>query len=575
MKELKRYLLVNWRQSILLCFILLFQATGTLMIPFLIARLIDQGILNTDINSTYAIGLQMGVVALLTAVIGLFGSYLSAKLAVDFGNKLRMKVFKKTLSLSLENFNRFETTSLLNRATTDISIIQGALMKMIQLIIPAPLITIAAIFFIAQNSIVLAIVLSGLILIFFIFVSIILTKSANMALKIQSGMDQIAKILRESITGIRVIRAFNRSDFEEERNNDSSSSYANKMISVNKLFALLNPSVWLIMGLAMIAVIWFGGLATLQGKMEIGGIVAVTEYSIIVLSYMIIAATSFVTVPKMLNCLKRIQEILEITYSKKNNSEQLMDTKKSSLVFKNVSFSYNHGEKVLDNISFESKTGEVTAIIGSTGAGKSTLANLVLGLYEVDHGQILVNGQDIRNISKHSLRDHIGYIPQKSFLFSGSIQSNLNMGKPNATSTEIMRSLDIAQVKTFVNHLPMKLKTPVSQTGKNFSGGQKQRLTIARAIVKKPDVYIFDDSFSALDYSTEKKLRDALKESLGNSTMLVIAQRISTIINAEQIVVLDQGKIVGIGTHGELLATCKTYQEIAKSQLDMEVTIDD
>lgn len=573
MNELKNYLLRNKVRAALLLLILIFQAIGTLMIPFLTAQLIDQGIINQNINQVYLIGGHMIIISVITMLFSLCGSYLSAALSVGAGTYLRDKIFRKVQTLSLSDFDKLGASTLLIRSTSDISIIQVTLMKFMQQIIPTPLIMGFAIFLTANKNPMLAVMITTLIALFALLITIILKKSTKVTLKIQGAMDNINRILRESIVGVRVIRAFNRSPFEEERNNEASSSYSLIMITLNKLFAFVNPSVWFIMGIAMAAVIWFGGFSVLQGTMALGGIIAITEYVIMVLSYMIVAATSIVTLPKMFNCLDRIQAVLTITGNHKHtaNNYNINQEALSSITFDNVSFSYNQQEKVLDNVSFKSKKGEITAIIGSTGSGKSTIAKLLLGLYDLDSGNILLNDRDIREIPITDLRNMIGYVPQKNYLFKGTIQSNLEMGEPDSSSNDIKEALSISQADTFVNKLPLNIDAVVSQSGKNFSGGQKQRLAIARAIVKRPELYIFDDSFSALDYETDAALRKALVSRQEDSIMLIIAQRISTIIAAHQIIVLDEGKIVGIGTHNELLDTCKVYQEIAKSQLDMEV----
>ena len=555
--------------------LLILQSVGTLLIPYMIANLIDLGIMKMDMKVIISIGIQMVIVSLFTALVAIIGSYLSAEFTASFGKNLREAIFKKIQDLSISDFEMFGMSSLLTRTTTDISIIQKTLMSIFQMAIPTPFILITAIILTAKKSSILALIIIGFILIFIISTGIILKKSSKLSQYIQVHMDKINRILRESIIGVRVIRAFNQSQFEKERSNAACSEYALTMISLNKLFAFLNPVVWLVMGLVMASVIWFGSNSVFRGSMEIGGIISVIEYAVMALSYLIILATSIVMIPKAHNCLERINEVLNTKATIQDNEYQMISNSIEfpiSLTFDKVNFSYQGAEEnILDNISFSCEAGKTTAIIGSTGSGKSTIAKLILRLYDIQSGKILLNGKNIQEYKQYDLREKIGYIPQKAFLFSGTVQDNLIMGKKDASLQEMQHALEIAQAKTFIDILPEKLLTLVSQGGTNFSGGQKQRLAIARALIKDSEVYIFDDSFSALDFKTDAALRKALKENVLDSIIIIIAQRINTIIDADQIIVLDEGKIVGIGKHDELLNNCHIYKEIAKSQLDMEV----
>ena len=557
----------------LIILLLVLQSVGTLLIPFMVAILIDTGIMNADMQAIVNVGIKMVVISLFTTLIAVGGSYLSAEFAASFGKYLREALFKKTQDFSIADFEAFGTSSILTRTTTDISIIQKTIMTVLQLVIPTPLILITAITLTAKESGMLALIISGFILIFIIATGIVLSKSSKLSQFIQVRMDKINRILRESIIGVRVIRAFNRSQFEKERCDTVCSEYATTMISMNKLFAFLNPIVWLVMGLVMATVIWFGGGSVFKGSMEVGGIVSVTEYAVMALSYLILSATSIVTIPKMHNCLERINEVLNATVTIQDKVHQTINNNilPSSVTFDKVCFSY-HGaeENVLDNLTFKFEAGKTTAIIGSTGSGKSTIAKILLRLHDIQSGQILLDGKNIQKYSQYDLRAKIGYVPQKAFLFSGNISDNLAMGKKGASLADMRRAIEIAQAETFIEALPEKLNTLVAQGGTNFSGGQKQRLAIARAIIKNAGVCIFDDSFSALDFKTDAALRKAIKANLTNAVVIIIAQRINTIIDADQIIVLDEGKIVGIGKHNELLNSCHVYKEIAKSQLDME-----
>ncbi|MGL4664039.1 MAG: ABC transporter ATP-binding protein, partial [Clostridium butyricum] len=409
--------------------------------------------------------------------------------------------------------------------------------------------------------------------IFMIFASLVLKKSIFISKRVQTKLDYINQVIRECITGIRVIRAFGNEKYEEDRAGKAFKSYATDMIKLNKIFAVLNPTIWLIIGLSIASIVWIGGVFSMNGTMEIGQITAVTEYSIITLSYLILATTTSVTLPKMKSCLDRIEEVLEINLEIQDLDMEKKCTKDNYAVveFENVSFFYSGAEEpVIRNVSFSCNKGETTAIIGSTGSGKSTIANLILRLHDIDEGEIRINGVDIRCISQKELRDTIGYVPQKAFLFSGTIEDNLKMGYKDATKEDMKRALSISQSDSFVDKLPDGLKSEVSQGGSNFSGGQKQRLSIARALIRPVPIYIFDDSFSALDLKTDSTLRKSLKENMTESAKIIIAQRVSTIMDADQIIVLDEGKLVGVGKHSDLMKSCSVYQAIAKSQMSIK-----
>ena len=573
MRQLSLFLKKNKALWAALLLALLLESIGTLAIPMLTASMIDNGIMTSDMDAIISIGAKMLIISLVTVMISLSGSYLASEFAARFGLGLRNSLIRKTKDLSLADFEEFSTASLLTRTTTDVAVIQRTLMSVLQLVIPTPMMLLVSIVLIARTSATLMWIVLMFILIFFGISVIVFKKSSEISKYIQAGMDRINAVIKESVAGIRVIRAFNRSEYENNRCDGACRSYADRMISLNKLFAVLNPVVWLIMGLVEIAVIFFGGREILVGSMNVGDIVSVTEYAIMALAYMITAAMMVVTVPKMQVCLQRIQEVLDTRPSIADGEAKLpaVSQDKPSVVFDDVSFSYPGAEeKVLSHISFKCEAGKTTAFIGSTGSGKSTIAKLILRLYDIDSGRILVNGRDVRDYPQSELRDKIGYIPQKSFLFSGSIAGNLNIGKRDASKEDMLRAIKLAQADEFVQKLPQKLDAPSSQGGKNFSGGQRQRLAIARALIKEPDIYVFDDSFSALDYKTDALLRKTLKEEIKDSVFIIIAQRISTIMDADLIVVLDEGAIAGIGTHDKLMDTCSVYREIAQSQLDME-----
>ena len=573
MKYLKLFLKERKGKVGITLIMLLGQAVGTLLIPFLIAGIVDNGILKGDMNEILNIGGQMLLVLLITTVAAVLGSYYSADLAAVFGYYMRDKIFRKSQELSIHDFDTIGVSSMITRTTSDISNLQQTFGLILQLIVPAPLIIISSIIMTIHTSFVLALIIILSVLIFMIFASLVLKKSIFISKRVQTKLDYINQVIRECITGIRVIRAFGNEKYEEDRAGKAFKSYATDMIKLNKIFAVLNPTIWLIIGLSIASIVWIGGVFSMNGTMEIGQITAVTEYSIITLSYLILATTTSVTLPKMKSCLDRIEEVLEINLEIQDLDMEKKYKKDNYAVveFENVSFFYNGAEEpVIRNVSFSCNKGETTAIIGSTGSGKSTIANLILRLHDIDEGEIRINGVDIRCISQKELRDTIGYVPQKAFLFSGTIEDNLKMGYKDATKEDMKRALSISQSDSFVDKLPDGLKSEVSQGGSNFSGGQKQRLSIARALIRSVPIYIFDDSFSALDLKTDSTLRKSLKENMTESAKIIIAQQVSTIMDADQIIVLDEGKLVGVGKHIDLMKSCSVYQAIAKSQMSIK-----
>ena len=573
MKYLKLFLQERKGKVGITLIMLLGQVVGTLLIPFLMAGIVDNGILKGDMNEILHIGVQMIVVLFVTTVVAVLGSYYSADLAAVFGYYMRDKIFRKSQELSIHEFDTIGVSSMITRTTSDISNLQQTFGLFLQLIVPAPLMIGASIVMTAYTSSSLALTLIVSVVIFIVLAGLVLKKSIFISKKVQAKLDKINQVIRESITGIRVIRAFGNERYEEGRADKAFRSYATDMIKLNKLFAVLNPTIWLIIGISIAIIVWIGGVLSMKGTMDIGQITAVTEYSIITLSYLILATTTSVTLPKMKSCLDRLEEVLEINPEIQDLNIEKECTKDNHAVveFKNVSFFYNGAEEpVIKNISFSCNKGETSAIIGSTGSGKSTIANLMLRLHDIEQGEIRINGADIRSLSQKELRDTIGYIPQKAFLFSGTIEDNLRMGYKEATKEDIERALRISQSASFIDKLPLGVNTEVSQGGSNFSGGQKQRLSIARALIRKVPIYIFDDSFSALDLKTDLALRKSLKENMTDAVKIIIAQRVSTIMDADQILVLDEGKLVGSGKHTELMKNCSVYQAIAKSQMDIK-----
>lgn len=576
MRYLLQYLKSKKKVLFLISFTSLLQSFGTLLVPYFVAQIIDNGIAKNNISAIVTIGLQMLAAAGITALISLLGSYLCADLAAMTGKHLRERLFEKAQLLSVKEFNSFGTASMITRATGDITIIQQTIIMISQMVLPTPLVAIAAVIMTIAISPPLVYIPLASMLAFFIVIFFLFRKASPISQTIQKRVDVVNRIVRESITGIRVIRAFDNTEYEKKRSDDSFTGYAGNVIRLNRTFAAFNPLVWVIMGLAMAMVVWFGGHLVLQQSIQVGSISAVTEYTIMTLMFLMMSAMVLVMVPRMTACLDRIQEVLDMAPEIMDTAEtpgQLDRDNPQKITFQNVAFTYRGAEKpVLEELSFSCERGKTTAIIGGTGSGKSTVAALMLRLYDIQSGQILLEGKDIRDITQHELRERISYVPQRAFLFSGTIADNLRFGNKAATLEELRCAAKTAQADSFIASLGAGYDSPVAQAGTNFSGGQKQRLCIARALVKKAAVYVFDDSFSALDFKTDAALRGALKCRLRDAAVVIIAQRISTIMDADRIIVLDAGKIAGIGKHQELLETCSIYKEIANSQLSEKET---
>lgn len=549
--------------------LLLGQVVGTLLIPFLVAGVVDQGILKGDMNAILRIGVLMLAVSVLATGIAVWGGYATADLAALFGRDMRQKLFGRTQELSVKQFEELGVSSMITRATSDIANLQQTMGLVLQMVVPAPIIMAAAVVMTAAVSLPMALLIIFFMVLFLVFAAILLKKSNHLSRSIQVRLDQINKVVRESITGVRVIRAFGNERYEERRAGKAFESYAQNMIKLNRLFAVLNPAVWLLMGLCMAAIVALGGAFTVGGSMEVGEITAVTEYAIITLNYLIMGAVTMTTLPKARSCLDRLEEVLDTCPAIADPAEpEKQGETEWAVEFDHVTFTYPGAEEsVIHDLSFRCRAGETTAFIGSTGSGKSTVADLLLRLHDIQEGCIRVNGADVTALGQHELRERVGCVPQKAFLFSGTIAENLRMGRADATEAELWEALRVAQADSFVEGLPLKLEAPVSQGGSNFSGGQKQRLSIARALVKNASVFVFDDSFSALDVKTDGALRKALRHSVSAPAKLIIAQRVSTILDANQILVLDEGRLAGRGTHHELMETCQVYQAIVNSQM--------
>ncbi|EOI7544312.1 ABC transporter ATP-binding protein [Enterococcus hirae] len=547
------------------------QIMGTLGVPKLVATLIDEGIVTGQNSKIYTIGLQMVFVALLGTFSAIASSYFSALVSAKFGYQTRETYFDKFQQLSMKDADEFGSASLLTRMTNDVDNIQQMIVLFCQMILPAPIIAVFTIVMMLQYSMTLTLITLISVFIYAVVIYILMKKGTPLSLSIQPKMDRITVTLREFFTGVNMIRAFNNQDYEEKRTNQTFEKYATQMIRVNRVFAWVTPIAFLLMGIVYSAILWFGGSLVSEGTLQIGTVTAIVEYSMLTLAYLMTAAMVLVVVPKSMSSLRRIEEVLnqtiEIIDPENPSTASLNMDDEHVLSFEHVSFSYTKdSEPVLENIHFKVPKGKTTAIVGGTGSGKSTIAKLLLRLNDVTSGQITLGGKALQQLTQEMIRSKISYVPQKAFLFSGTILSNLQMGNEHATEEELTSAIRISQLEEVLDKLPKKLASFVAQGGDNYSGGQKQRMCIARALIKPADIYVFDDSFSALDYKTDAKLRTALHEEMADKTLIIVAQRLSTIMNADHIIVLDNGRIVGQGTHETLLATCLSYQEFAKSQ---------
>lgn len=546
------------------------QIAGTLGVPKLVGKLIDVGIVSGDQQVIKTIGIQMFLVAFIGTIAAIISSYLSALVAAKFGFQVRGLFFKKFQQFSMKNVDKFGSNSLLTRMTNDVDNVQTMIVLFCQLIFPAPIISLFALVMTFSYSVSLAWVTLASIVFYLVVVYFLMKKGTPLSLKIQPKMDRITTTLREFFTGINMIRAFNNQDFEEQRTNQTFKNYAERMSKVNRIFAWITPVAFLLMGVVYASILWFGGNLVAVGTLQIGTVTAVIEYTLLTLAYLMIAAMVLVVIPRSVASLNRLQEVLseEIEISDPHTEATIAyHPEKALICFDHVTFQYTEtADPVLENVSFVIPKGKTTAIVGATGAGKSTLVKLLLRINEVTAGTISYSGTDIRSLSQQTIRKVISYVPQKAFLFSGTILSNLLMGNAKATTEEIRTALEISQSSEFIDSLPQGIESFVAQGGSNYSGGQKQRMCIARALIKPADVYIFDDSFSALDYKSDAALRAALHAQMSDKTLLIVAQRLSTIMNADNIIVLDEGRIVGQGTHADLLTTNSYYQDFAKSQ---------
>ncbi len=570
MEVMLRFLKPHWKTCLLAILCIFFDVAGALYIPTLAAEMLNAGTTSTDMSVLIDTGIKMAVASLISGAGAILGSYICAILSGRLGKDIRDAIYKKSLKLSVSDFKYFGTASITTRTISDITNIQMSVISFIQMALPVPIIFILSTILTFQMDVTFGWILMGIVVIVVIATIIIMKGVSPLFRRLQKILDKMGRILLENITGVRVVRAFRKEKDEEKRLQDACKDYADTSIKANVLFANLDGISVFMINLFIIAVYWLSGAKITAGRFQIGDINAVINYAILLLTYLMMAQIIIMILPRALECCSRIQEVLEhspeIT-DRVSKDKKTDEVPEDVLTFDHVYFRYADAEEnTLHDLDFVCKRGETTAIIGGTGSGKSTIASLILRFHDVRGGAVRLNGTDIREMTQKGLRSHLAYVQQKAWLFSGTIAENLRYSNPDATEEELHHALEIAQAADFVDALPEGIESYVAQGGTNFSGGQKQRLSIARALVKKADLYIFDDSFSALDFKTDAALRKALEKETKDSAVLIIAQRVSSIRHAEQIIVLNQGEIVGKGTHDELMETCSVYKEIVDSQ---------
>ena len=570
MRLILRFLKPHWKLTALTVFLLIMDVAGALFIPTLVAEMLNRGTSYAPFGEIVQLGIQMAVISVLAGACAIGGGYACATLSARVGKDMREAIYAKSLKLSVYDFRQFGTASITTRTISDITTIQFALTSTIQMVIPVPIICILALALTFGLDVYMGLILLAVVVVVLLLALFIMRSASPLFRRLQKLLDRMSTVLLENLTGVRVVRAFNNETREEGRMVNAFSDYASTSIKANRLFANLDGLSFLCINFFIVVVYWLSGGQISSGLFQIGDITAVIEYAMMVLFFLMMAQMVILTLPRALECCERVRLVLDhspeiVDLVEENPQEE--QKPQEVLAFRDVSFRFKDAEEdTLGHLNFVCRRGETTAIIGGTGSGKSTVASLILRFHDVTGGSVQLNGVDIRDMTQQYLRDHLAYVQQKAWLFSGTIRENLRYSRPKATDEELMHAADVAQAGDFIRSLPDGLDSFVAQGGTNFSGGQKQRLSIARALVKKPELYIFDDSFSALDFKTDAALRKALAAETRDAAVLIIAQRVSSIRHAQQIVVLNEGKMAGIGTHEELMETCKVYQEIYESQ---------
>ncbi|NUW31609.1 ABC transporter ATP-binding protein [Nonomuraea sp. SMC257] len=545
------------------------QTLATLYLPTLNADIIDDGVVKGDTGYIARVGLVMLGVTLVQIVCSIVAVYYGARTSMALGRDLRAAIFHRVQEFSAQEVNRFGAPSLITRTTNDVQQVQLLVLMTLTMMVAAPIMCVGGIVLALRQDTALSSLLLVLLPVMIVMVGVIVMRMRPLFRTMQERIDRINQVLREQITGIRVIRAFVRDQHERERFGVANERLTDVSLRVGRLMALMFPSVMLVVNVSSVAVVWFGGHRIADGSMEVGALTAVISYLMQILMSVMMATFMFMMIPRAEVCAERIEEVFGAEPTVAPPAAPVTPRSRiGELELRSVDFRYPGAEEpVLCGVSFEARPGRTTAIIGSTGSGKTTLLNLIPRLFDATAGEVRVDGVDVRDLDPAALSRAVGLVPQAPYLFSGTVASNLRYGRPDATDEELWRALEVAQAREFVEAMPGGLEEPIAQGGTNVSGGQRQRLAIARALVHRPEIYLFDDSFSALDYATDARLRAALAEEITDATIVIVAQRVNTIRDADRILVLDDGRVVGSGDHAELMATCPTYREIVLSQL--------
>ncbi len=552
--------------------LLVVQTVGNLYLPNLNADIINNGVVKGNIGYIVRTGVVMLAIALLVGVVAIVAVYWASRVAMGTGADIREAVFTRVQGFSAAEINRFGTPSLITRNTNDIQQIQLFLQMALTMMVIAPIMCVGGIILAVHEGAALSPLLAVAVPVMTAFIIVVLILVVPQFRSMQVKIDRINQVLREQITGVRVIRAFVRGRSEERRFGDANASLTATTLRVNRIFALTLPAMMVILNLSSVAVLWFGGRLVSEGSLPIGNLTAFLAYILQILISVMIAVMLVILLPRALASAERVEQVLDTVPTIADPPRPVRPARVTGLVeFDHVTFGYPGSERpVLENLSLALPPDETSAIIGGTGSGKTTLLDLIPRFFDATSGTVLVNGVDVRDQPLEGLWDSIGLVPQAAFLFSGTVASNLRFGRPEASDAELWRALEIAQARDFVAAMPGGLDAPIDQGGTNVSGGQRQRLSIARALVKQPRLYLFDDCFSAIDAATDARLRAALRLATRDAAVVIVAQRVSTIMHADRIIVLDRGRIAGMGTHAELLASCDPYREIVVSQLGEE-----
>ncbi|HET9999388.1 MAG TPA: ABC transporter ATP-binding protein [Ktedonobacteraceae bacterium] len=548
------------------------QALGNLYLPNLFADIVNNGIVKGDTGYIWRVGGLMLLVTMGGTIAAVVGIFFSSKVATGFGKIIRAKLFTRVEQFSLHEFDAVSTSSLITRTTNDTTQVQQVTIVMLNMMITAPITLVAGIILALNQDVGLSWILVVVIPILVAAIVILMINAIPLFRAMQVKLDKLNLVLDEGLTGVRVVRAFDRQRYEEHRFDEANLELTNIAIKVNRLIASLMPIMMLCLNVSSVAILWFGANRINNNQMQLGALIAFLQYAMQILFALLMVSMMFIMLPRAAASADRINEVLDIL-PEINDPDQAKPAgaQRGYVEFQDVTFSYPGAEEpALSNITFSARPGEVTAIIGGTGSGKSTLVSLVPRFYDVDSGRVLVDGVDAREMSQEQLRSKIGLVPQKTVLFSGTIADNIRYGKEDASDEEIQHAAEVAQASDFIERMQDGFDSLIAQGGTNVSGGQKQRLSIARALVRRPEIYMFDDSFSALDFKTDARLRAALKKETRESTVFIVSQRVSTVMDADQIIVLDEGRIAGIGTHRELMKTCEVYYDIVSSQLSVE-----